>query len=365
MTDADVPVAVVRACIGPLSGLDQAAIEVTLPDGVVEKFCVRLPEAIRSQDQPAAFVVGDDAWQVMDGAAAPLPAERRERLLALRELAEVATLGPVRRCVVCTRVAATTFSLLQPDGRTYVMTLAAGSLLPDALAVGERSHRIQEFLDTPTTHVPSAIVAPELGSCRVKITLHDAGWPGDWFARPQVASTSTPSAAKATVQMPTERTVSSGQPRMPKIESVRALRWLCVADPGDWPTRAAVYRQHAEAVQAADQALAGFPAFFRDGDRDLMAIGFRAREGAEPYSAGAGIEVRELPAGRALVVFPRGEDFAACAANGSQLLQTAMAERKLTAAGPIVAQPYFHLQKEVPDADRLRSPTVRVSVLLQ
>lgn len=362
VVDAEVPVALVRACLGPLSGLDQLAAEVTLPDGVVEKVCTRLPEAIRSQDQPAVFLVGDDAWRVVGGVAEPLPPGRLARLRALRELLDVATLGPLRRCVVCTRVAATTFALLQPDGRTFTLTLAADTLLPETLVVGDRSHRVQGYLTTPATHVPQAIVAPELGACRVQITLHDAGWPPGWFSRPQAG---TPAAPKATVRMPTERTVSTGQPRTPKVESVRALRWLCVDDPGDWERRAAIYRQHAEAVQAADQTLAGFPAFFRDGDRDRLAIGFRARDGAAPYVAPAGVEVRDLPAGRVLVVFPTGDDFAACAAQGAELLRQALLERKLSAAGPIVAQPYFHLQKEVPDADRLRSPTVRVSVLLQ
>ena len=59
-----------------------------------------------------------------------------------------------------------------------------------------------------------------------------------------------------------------------------------------------------------------------------------------------------------LVVYPNEGDLNARISAGKVQLERALANRKLTAAGPIIAQPFVHLHEAPPDADALRD-TVR------
>ena len=83
------------------------------------------------------------------------------------------------------------------------------------------------------------------------------------------------------------------------------------------------------------------------------------------FAAPAEWTVQALPAARWLVVYPPDGDLAQKRAAGERLLRDALAARHLTSVGPIVTQPFVHLEDGLPPADKLAAPTVRMAVRLE
>ena len=162
--------------------------------------------------------------------------------------------------------------------------------------------------------------------------------------------------------------ITLGMPRRPAeptVEPMKAQRWLCLPDPGTWSARSSAVQAHVATLRAAGQTTAGFQGLMRDGERRLLIVPFRAMDGAPPFAPPADWDVREIPSGRALVVYPPHGDFSERTKVGEAMLQNAIAALQLTATGPALAQPYLHLDEAEPDAAALAAPVVRISVLVQ
>ena len=151
---------------------------------------------------------------------------------------------------------------------------------------------------------------------------------------------------------------------VPIAVAARAVRWVVLPDPGDWAARALAYAPVYDELQRQDQQIAGFCGLAREGERDLLVVPFRQRTGGKPLTPPAGWQVREVPAGTSLVVYPDQGDLAQRRARGEDLLRRDLAEQGMTAAGPIVAQPFFHLHEGPPTDEQLAAPVVRMSVLV-
>src|SRR5262245_9473190 len=358
-----VPQLLVRACHGSIAGMDRFAALVRLPEGDELSVCGVLPDRLRVQwpdgaihllaDGHAERRIGADGHAELSGAAAL-------RMRAMLTLLDAAALGPVRRATACTRTGPRMFTLTQPAGPPWQLTLAEHALLVDELRSGEFAVRVVDHLRTSqsqTRIVRTATVDP-LGLCQIRFDAVGIPWEDAVFdaARP---------ATRGTQQWPL--TIGApAQPRTPVIEAMRAWRWVVVPDPVDWRERAAVVQRYAKELQAGGQHVA-FAGFIAEGERLLLVIPFRPADdtGQRPFQVPADWTVREVPAGRALVVFPPDGDVAQRTAIGERLLRDELTARGLVATGPVLAQPFLHLDEGLPDSKALAAPAVRVSVAVR
>lgn len=357
---------VLRECHGTMAGLERCAAKVTLPDGEVLQVFAHLPDRLRVQfaDGAVHFLVDDhaDRWIAGTMQRTDLDGEAAARLRALRDLIDVATLGPLHRAIGCQRTGPRTFDLAQPRQLPWQLTLAHDTLLVDAMTGPHGTVQVTDHLRTSTTWVVrKAIVAP-LGECQIRFDSRDVLWDESMFAPPP------PPTAVDDARRGNGRTIQIGAPSMPStptLEPMRAVRWLVVDDPVDWTHRAETVQQCLRTLTGQGQTLAGFQGLLRDGDRMRLVIPFRAERTDAKATLPADWDIRDLPAGRALVVFPPRSDLPTAFADGERLLLRALADQRLEAIGPILAQPYLHLDEQAPTADEVRAPVVRVSVAVR
>lgn len=357
IADTDLVDAVLDECHRPLRGhLDRIAAVVTLPDGAEVQLFAQLPDRLRTQAHDGSFLLRDDTvLRLGDDGATAAPTDAAERVRRLRTLLDGALLGPLHRAIGCTRAGASEWDVAQPGGGVVRLALRPGTLLPARL--GEVT--FGEHLRTTTTWVAKRAALPEFGECTLRFTFGDVTWAPDFFtAKPRVDAPSAP--LPSHVRMTTQ----PGEARspVPVLQEQPATSWLVVADPGAWPARHAAYRPLHASLEAQDQHVAGFPLLWRDGERAWLGAPFRRRADGPAFVAPDQFTVRELPAGRWLVVYPPAGDLAARIAAGERSLREALAARALEAAGPIVAQPFVHLQEGVPTEAKLAAPVVRLSV---
>lgn len=341
---------------GLQGGMDRVAVDVIPPDGAVRMCFVTLPDRLRVQQtgQPILVLAGATAFALERDAATACDAATTDSLLALRALVDAATLGPLYRAVDCTRTA-DGLRLTLPDAAGWELRLQPGTLLPAQLIGPSGSFVFREHLRTATTWMARRVVAPAWGECRLQFRVADQDWGPDLFARPD------PAAAAEPVAMQTPR---PAEPSAPAEADERAATWIVLDDPRDWAARARLYAEHHAVLVAQDQQIAGFAGFLREAGRDLMVIPFRRREKGPALRPPAGWTLRDRPAGRVLLLFPDGADVAARIVAGRSALQRALAARDIGDAGPVIAQPYLHLQEGPPDDDRLRVAKVRMTVAL-
>lgn len=366
IADGELLGAVLDACHGPLRNrMDRIAVEVQFADGQSNKVFAQLPESLRTTGPNGALLlVGTNGWRLGD--EQPLDAATLQWLQQLRSVVDVAAFGPLQRATGCERGADNTFVLVQPDGSRCELRLRDGTLLPHSLttaaANGSPTQRIEflEYLQTSKTMIAQRVRHPELGECTLRFDLADLQWAADLFAPPagRVATQAT-----TTVSLPT---AGGGEVRSatPILGTAAAMQLVILSDPGDWPARAAAYAPLHQELERQNQKIAGFPMLFRDGERDLLAAPFRQRDGGPAFSAPAGWEIRSLPASELLVVYPAAGDFTARRDAAETMLREALLALDRKANGPIVAQPFLHLQDGTPPATKLTAPVVRCSVLL-
>lgn len=370
LVPAEVPALLLAACHGELTGFSRFAAKVTLPDGGTAQVFGKLPDHLRVQwpdgsidllDRDRALGLSRD-----NGAAEELALAAATRLRAMRILLDTAGLGPVRRATSCTRTGPKTFLLHQEEASGVELELE-----PTALRVRRLgSVQVEEHLVTSTTHIVRIASIEPLGRCTIRFDKID-------FALDETIFVSTPRSVPLTpirpanndpVAKPQSDTVTVGTPRRPTepvIEPVRAQRWLCLPDPGTWPLRAAAVQTHLTTLAKAGQTTAGFQGLLRDGDRTLLVVPFRQKDGAPPFAEPAGWDVREVRAGRALAVYPASGDIDQRATAGERALRAALAEQALDADSSILVQPFLHLDETAPDAEALKAPVVRVSILVK
>lgn len=353
--------AVLTECHAGLRGMDQILLQVTLPAGTVAQVQGRLPDRLRIQSTDGSTVLVRDgaAYSLRDGTAVALQGDDLARAKAIALLCDAAALGPLHRVTGVERTGTFAFALAQPDGSKWSLHLQPGTLLVDRLRGPLGEVRVLEHLHTATTWMVRRAETAPLGVCSVQFISNDVTIDESLFALPN--ETRTPTAPEP--RGPTgNRVGGEARPKTPQLDAQKAARWLVCDDPGDWVLRSEVLQQRTDALTAAGQKLAGFPSFFRDGERARIGIGFRAQSPDKAWSPPPEWEVRDLGAGRVLVVFPDGDSYEARLQRGEALLRAALTEQKLEALGPIQAQPYLHLEEGLPPADKLKSPVVRMSV---
>ncbi len=349
--------AVLQECHAPLRGaMARVAATITLPDGRAVNVFAELPDRLRAQSAAGQFVLrGDDARRI-DGDA-PVAAEQRAELVALRTLLDAAAFGPLHRAARCERVDATTFAVVDARGASTRVTLLPGTLLPARFADARGVVDVHDWLRTQTTWIARELSLAGIGRCRVRFDSGAIDWSADAFAWPDEAR-----AEPERPRMPAPG--SGGEPQSPTPVRVagKPARWACVRDPGDWPARAAAYAPlHAE-LERQGQQIAGFPLLFEQDGARWLAAPFRRREGGPAFAAPAGWDVREAPGGDLLVCYPDGADVAARADAGARALQEALRAQGLVAKGPRTTQPFVRLEEGAPTADKLSTAKVRVAV---
>ncbi|MBM3974430.1 MAG: hypothetical protein FJ301_10060 [Planctomycetes bacterium] len=351
--------AVLQECHAPLRGaMTRLGATVTLPDGRVVNAFVELPERVRAQSSAGLFVLrGDEVWR-LDGDAAATPAQQDE-VRALRTLLDAASFGPLHRAQRCARVDATTFDVVEADGATTRVTLRPGTLLPSRLVGAHGAVEVHDHLRTQTTWIARELTIAGLGRCRVRFDSGAIDWSADAFARPDDGPT-----APARPRTTAPGSGGEAQSPTPVLAPGKPTRWACVRDPGDWAARAAAYAPlHAELTRQG-QLIAGFPLLFEaDGSRWLAAP-FRRREGGPAFAAPTGWDLRDAT-GDELVCYPDGGDVAARMATGERMLRAALLAQGRTAAGPVTAQAFAHLEDGAADDSKLATAKVRMAVRVE
>lgn len=364
IADADLVSAVLDECHRPLRGhLDRIAAIVHLPDGSEVNLFALLPDKLRTAAGSDRFLlVHDDVTRFGEP---PQPAPTAAEIATVRRLGtllDAAALGPLHRARSCRRLGPAEFELAQPAGTPWQLRLRPGTLLPQSLTGPQGEVRILEHLRTSTTWMTKRAELTGLGACTIDFELAGLDWDADFFTLP---GTRPPAAAgRPVMQVPVTSGVEPRSP-VPVLVDSKAMRWVLLADPGQWPERVADYRPaHAE-VERQDQQIAGFPLFFREGGQRWFALPFRRRPGGTAFAPPADWSIREVPAGRWLVVYPPTGELDARITTGESLLQDALTQLGLQAAGPITAQPFFHLHEGEPPVAKLQNPVVRVAVLVK
>jgi hypothetical protein len=357
ISEKDVASAVIDECHGPLRGsLDRVAAVVHLPGGADVRAFVALPDKLRAVCSDGSFLlVGDDVTKLGDGGTTATP-EQVQRVHRLRTLLDAALLGPLYRATACRRVADARFELALSNGETWLLALRPDTLLPASLRGPGGEVHFADFLRTPKTWITRRAELEGLGACGIDFQHGRIDWNEAFFTAKEPSNGGGPR-----MTMPA---AGGGEPRSPEpyVIDGRAQRWVAVEDPGTWEARTAAYTKlHAE-LERQDQQIAGFPLFWQQNGHRWLGAPFRRRSEGPAFEVPDGWNVRDLPAGKWLVVYPPSGDWEQRAADGDRRLRAALAAKGLQAAGEFVAQPFLHLQEGVPDVEKLRDPIVRSSV---
>ena len=363
--DAELAIAVLTECHHPLRGrMDRIAGEVHLANDELLRVFAQMPLAMRVAGPGGMFLVRDDQVFALGDAepGATVSADQRRRLLALRTLLDAASFGPLHRATGCRRSGPAVFEVTQPTGDPWTVQLRPNTLLPEKFTRGAQSVVLLDYLRTSSTWIVATAEIADLGVCRIQFELADLAWAPDFFMPPQSRSE-----AKGPERTRIPYVPGGTEPRSatPFLVDGRAVDWVVLTDPGTWPARAAAYAPIQAELERQNQAIPGFPVFLKDGDRQVLAVPFRARDPQQPLRAPTNWQLQAVPAGRQLVVYPAAGDFAARCAAGERLLQEALAAQSLRATGPVLAQPFFHLEDGEPPADKLAAPVVRMSIAVQ
>lgn len=379
IADAELVAAILDECHRPLRGrMDRVAAELRCGDGSVLRVFAQLPETMRVVTSDGLFLVRGEQFFRLDGPKredgskdTTVPTAVRERLEAVRGLVDAASFGPLHRAVACAQLGAGEYRILPPEGTPWLVQLRGGTLLPEVFRRGDFEVVVRDYLATKTTWIARRVEQATLGVCEITFELADLAWDADFFAAPTSeikdeanAKTGAPATAKTAGDVIPYIAQGRAEPRSPTpiLIDAPAVDWVVLQDPGTWPRRAEVYKPVHDELDRQNQAIPGFPILLRDGDQDLLAIPFRARDAKQPLQAPAQWQLRKIPASRLLVCYPPAGDFAARCALGEKLLREAAAAQSLRLRGPIVCQPFFHLDEGEPPAAKLQAPVVRVSV---
>lgn len=354
-------VAVVLAeCHAPLlHTMDRVTAVVVLADGSEWQLFAQLPDRLRAQGPAGGFVLRGANVLPVDGDGAPPPPSTSDQLFALRALLDAAAFGPLHRATGCTRTGPASFVLAQPAGPPIEVELRPGTLLPARFRGPGHEVIVHDYLRTSTTWIVRTAELPPLGRCTLRLRLPDMDWAPDFFA---------PRSGAVPPDRPRLTLPGAGReprPATPALVDGRPSRWIVVPDPGGWPARVAAYQPLHDELTRQDQQIAGFPYFWQQEGRRWLGVAFRRRAGGPEFEPPVGWRLRDVPAARWLEVFPPDGDLEARIAAGERLLQEALRAGGHEAAGPIAAQPYFHLDEGPPPAHKLLDPVVRLSVPLR
>ena len=363
IADRDLVAAVLDECHKPLRGtIDSIAARVTPAGGTEVQLYAMLPDKLRVIAADGSYLLTGDTVVRLAGAEAKEAApEAAARVRLLRTLLDAATFGPLHRATSCRRTGPHEFELTQPDGSLCHLRLRDHSLLPDSFASAAGAVRIVEYLRTPVTWIAKQLELDGLGRCDVLLEFDGIDWAPDFFAPPATPKNESRHRAR----MPVPGAAAETRSPVPVLGETKATRWVCIADPGNWAARVAAYQPvHAE-LERQNQLIAGFPIFWQEDGKAWIAAPFRQRANGKALQAPKDWQLREVPAGRCLEVWPPAGSLEQKLAAGEQLLRDALQAQRLSPVGPILTQFYLHLQEGEPPPEKLASAVVRMAVAVR
>ena len=355
--------AVLDECHRPLRGrMQRVAATVTLPDGARVRLFAELPDRARVQSSEHRLLLRDGDVHRLD--ATPPTSDEAAFARRLVRLVDAAAFGPLHRATGCEPAADGGYDVATDgEGPPWRLELRPGTLLPRSLARGGDAVRFDDYLRTSTTWVVRRATLAGLGTCELQFDDGGVAWREDFFDPP--ARSDAGSRDGTRTRMPLPGAVVESRSPTPIVVDARPSRWVLLDDPGTWPERVAAYLAVHEELVRQDQFLAGFPYYWREDDRRRFAAAFRRRPDGPEFEAPADWQVRDVPGGRWLVVYPRDGDLAQRTRNGERMLREELERRGLAARGPITAQPFVHLQDGAPPAAALADAVVRVGVPIE
>jgi hypothetical protein len=368
--------AILRECHGELQGMAHVSAQLQSESFGTVRALAELPGQLRLEyPQGRTAVITADERALVRDADATTPREadtkERDRLLAIRTMLDVATLGPLRRAEACERLAARSFALTLADGSQAELRVRPRSLLLESMQIGGYDVRVLDHLHTPASWIIREVDMAPIGRCRIRLDAADFAWDPGAFTLdepdPPQPATAEQRATYPRLPLPVGfRVGGEERPTTPQIFASRPRRLLIVDDPGTWPARADAVRSRLDALRALGQEQAGFAGLSTVDGRPRLVIGFRATDSAlSEVKAGDGESIRESPVGRELVVFPDQGDFDQRRQRGERMLRQSIEAHGLEPLGPILCQPYLHLDEGAPDPTQLQAPTVRMSVAVR
>jgi len=363
IAEGDLVAAVLDECHRPLRGKIDSIMATVRPAGGTEilLFAI-LPDKLRVQEANSTYLLTGDTVFHLENAEAKQPApEAAARVRRLRTLLDAATFGPLHRATGCRRTGPNEFELTQPDGSLCKLRLRDHSLLPDSFASAAGAVRVVEYLRTPTTWIAKQLELDGLGRCDVVLKLREIDWAPDFFAPPAAAKGER---GQRNV-MPAPGPLPESRSEVPVEGEAKATRWVCIADPGNWAARVAAYQPVHVELERQKQWIAGFPIFWQEEGKAWIAAPFRQRANGPALQAPKDWQLREVPAGRCLEVWPPAGSLEEKLAAGERLLREALLAKRLSPAGPILTQFYLHLQEGEPSSEKLASPVVRMAIAVR
>jgi hypothetical protein len=345
--------------------LDSIAAKVRPAGGTEIRLFAMLPDKLRVLEADASHLLtGGTVFRLGDAAAKEAAPEAATRVRLLCTLLDAATFGPLHRATSCRRKGPNEFELTQPDGSLCKLRLRDHSLLPDSFASPAGEVRIVDYLRTPTTWIAKHLELDGIGRCDVFLDFGSIDWAPDFFA-PPTAAKSEGGVKGERHRMPSPGAVPESRSEIPVEGELKATRWVCIADPGNWAARVAAYQPvHAE-LERQNQLIAGFPIFWQEESKAWLAVPFRQRANGPALEAPKNWQLRELPAGPCLEVWPPGQSLEERVAAGERLLREALQTQRRPVAGPILTQYYLHLEDGEPSPEKLACPVVRMAVAVR
>lgn len=351
--------AVLEECHRPLRlRMQRVKAFVTLPGGARWLVQADLPHRARTRKGRQEWLVNGGRVTSLEGDEAA--SEAAGRTLDLTVLVDVAAFGPLHRATGCSEEG-DAFRLAQPDADAVRLALHPDTLLPASMRVRGDLIVVEDYLRTPSSWVARRLRHPRLGVCEVVFEDGGIQFPDGYFDPEREDTGQQP-----VIRQPIPGAVVETQSPTPIVVDGKATQLVVLPDPGDWQDRYAPYREVIDELQLQNQRIAGFPCLFVDEDRrGLMAAPFRQRKGQPPFDPPSDFLLSDVPAGKLLVVYPPDGDVEARIEAGRRLLERALANRRLTAKGPMIAQPFVHLDAAPPEAAELVDVAVRVWVRIE
>jgi len=136
-------------------------------------------------------------------------------------------------------------------------------------------------------------------------------------------------------------------------------------DPVDWAARAELVQQRMRFLEQHGQEMAGFVGLMREDGQALLVLPFRPATGAAELTAPDGWNIRRFETGPCLEVYPPTGELNERIAAGERMLREALQAQGLQPVGPVLAQPFLHLDEAAPTAEQSKAPVVRVSVAVR
>lgn len=359
--------AILDECHKPLQRrMQQVKIRVTLPAGRNLLVQADLPDLARITEGRRNHLWRDQtAHRLGEPDAAESEAEQkanRELIAPIVRIVDAAAFGPLYRAKTCTK-SGDHYVLTDAKGTKTELRLFQGTLLPRSLSYAGREIHINDYRrTTKTTWIVSKVTHAPLGTCDV--FFEDGGIliPRGFFDLPS-AQSSQPRNDNIKVNAP--GVVRERESTTPIVVKGSAARWVLLPASSDWQQRHERLLPVHEELVRQNQRIFGFPMYWQQAGEQFFAVPFRQREGGAVLRAPADWQLSGSDQTKMLVVYPDQGNVNKRIETGTALLQRALTNRRLKAIGPIVAQPFVHLQNGPPTDKKLNNCKVRMSVRVQ